>query len=223
MDDEQKLPPVTDEMLALYRRCRFAHREFWPRDCYKTRKPPEDPLAFIDEMHAKEEEFLEDPERFEVIEGGWDHEHCDVCWLRIDPGDWYTPILRGSGVSACTPCHLAETGRRRTSESVTPAHDPTKLRRLYLQHAKVTDAGLKYLARCSGLKILNLSSRPITDSGLQNLAKLAALEELHVARTCITDSGLIHLRRLKSLKRLDLTETRVTNKGVTRLKRDCVA
>ena len=107
MDEESKLPAITDEALVLYRRCRFLHREFWPRDCYKTREPPTDVLAFVDEWQKQGEQFLEDPERFEVIEGGWDHEHCDVCWLRIDPGDWYWPNEEPSihQIELCDTCY----------------------------------------------------------------------------------------------------------------------
>jgi hypothetical protein len=42
-------------------------------------------------MQEKGDEFLDDPEVFEVLEDGWDHEHCDVCSARIEPGDWYWP------------------------------------------------------------------------------------------------------------------------------------
>jgi hypothetical protein len=32
-----------------------------------------------------------DPEKFELLEGGWDHEHCYVCWAHIVEGDLYWP------------------------------------------------------------------------------------------------------------------------------------
>jgi hypothetical protein len=30
-----------------------------------------------------------DPAVYELIQDGWDHEHCDVCWARIADGDVY--------------------------------------------------------------------------------------------------------------------------------------
>ena len=107
MDAGPKLHPISDEALALYRRCRFVYREFWPRACYKTREPPDDLLAFFDECATQGEQLFEDPERFEVIEDGWDHEHCDVCSLRIDPGDWFWPNEEKSihHIELCETCH----------------------------------------------------------------------------------------------------------------------
>ncbi|HLJ93060.1 MAG TPA: Imm26 family immunity protein [Gemmataceae bacterium] len=98
-------------------------------------------------------------------------------------------------------------------------HDPGKLRRLFLQFADVTDAGLRYLARCSELTTLNLFSRPVTDSGLRSLRHLGTLEELNLGRTQITDAGLVFLRALKTLKKLELGETRVSDEGIRALQK----
>jgi Immunity protein 26 len=97
--------------------------------------------------------------------------------------------------------------------------DPAKLRKLYLQSAEVTDAGLKHLTGCTGLKTLNLATRPITDAGLRHLSRLDGLDELDLGRTRVTDAGLVHLRGLKGIKKLGLVGTQVTDQAVTALKR----
>jgi hypothetical protein len=108
MDESPRLHAISDEALSVYRRCRFVHREFWPRDCYRTREPPEDVLAFFDQWEKHGEQLVEDhPDQFELLEGGWDHEHCNVCWLRIEPGDWYWPNKDESvdEVDLCEECY----------------------------------------------------------------------------------------------------------------------
>lgn len=95
---------------------------------------------------------------------------------------------------------------------------PAELEELYLR-APVSDAGLKRLAHCTNLKILDVLLQPITDAGLMHLAKLAALEELDLGRTQITDAGLVHLRGLKKLRKLGLKGTRATAKGIASLKK----
>jgi hypothetical protein len=107
MDESPKLPEITDKDLATFRRCHFVRRVFRARDCYRSLEPPEDFMDFLEEWQEQGDDLFEDPERFEVIEGGWDHEHCDVCWVRIGDGDPYWPNEgeEGGHVDLCDKCY----------------------------------------------------------------------------------------------------------------------
>lgn len=100
-------PRITEKELSTFRRCRFVHRVFRPRDSYRSLEPPADFMEFLNEWQARGDDFFEDPTRFEVIEGGWDHEHCDVCWARIEDGDTYWPNEdeEAGQVDLCEKCY----------------------------------------------------------------------------------------------------------------------
>src|SRR5205823_2476241 len=68
----------------------------------------------------------------------------------------------------------------------------------------VSDVGLVFLARMSGIRGVSLFEAPISDDGLVNLQALTALKDLGLESTRITDAGLVHLGRLTSLKSLGL-------------------
>jgi hypothetical protein len=46
-----------------------------------------------------------DPEEYEVVEEGWDHEHCHVCWVRIEPGDGYWQSAEEHPLELCLACY----------------------------------------------------------------------------------------------------------------------
>jgi mannose-6-phosphate isomerase-like protein (cupin superfamily) len=46
-----------------------------------------------------------DPEAYELVTGGWDHEHCDVCCVRIADGDVYWTNDGPDHVDLCTTCY----------------------------------------------------------------------------------------------------------------------
>jgi hypothetical protein len=108
MSEAPKQPTITEQDLATFRRCRFVHRVFHPRDAYQSLEPPADFVALVKEWGERGDELLEDPERFEVIPGGWDHEHCDVCMVRIEGGDSYWPNEeeQEGQVDLCEQCYL---------------------------------------------------------------------------------------------------------------------
>lgn len=91
MSERSDLPKISEQELATFRRCRFVRRVFHPRDCYRSLEPPKDFLEFLEEWNARGDELLDDPTRFEVVPGGKDHEHCDVCMVRVEDGDTYWP------------------------------------------------------------------------------------------------------------------------------------
>jgi hypothetical protein len=107
MDEPPNLPPITEQELATFRRCRFARRVFHPRDCYRSREPVGDFSEFAEEWRERGDELLQDDSLFEVVPGGWDHEHCDVCWGRVVEGMTYWPNVNEDAghVDLCETCY----------------------------------------------------------------------------------------------------------------------
>ena len=66
---------------------------------------------------------------------------------------------------------------------------------------------------------LALSRTKITDAGLKEVAKLQKLERLGLEGTKITDAGLKEVAKLQQLKILWLQDTQITDAGVTELKK----
>lgn len=46
-----------------------------------------------------------DPENLELLEGGWDHEHCHVCNARIEAGDTYWQCYEPHPLELCPDCY----------------------------------------------------------------------------------------------------------------------
>ncbi len=90
---------------------------------------------------------------------------------------------------------------------------------LMIPQAARTDLGLKhYLAAIAPSDNLDLFSWRISDEGLKELAKLKGLKHLDLQRTGVTDKGLkLLVPHLKTLEQLSLKDTAVTKAGVTEL------
>jgi internalin A len=91
---------------------------------------------------------------------------------------------------------------------------------------RITDQGLKYVARLSQLQRLDLRLTNMTDAGLKELAGLKQLELLDLSDTRVTDAGLKELTGLKQLRHVvvrrrssDPNLNRVTADGVDALKK----
>ena len=84
---------------------------------------------------------------------------------------------------------------------------------------KVTDAGLKEVAKLTQLKGLYLEGTDITDAGLKEITKLKQLSFLALNQTQITDASLKDVAKLKQLKFINLEDTKVTESGVTQLQK----
>ena len=82
---------------------------------------------------------------------------------------------------------------------------------------KVTDAGLKGVAKLKQLKGLYLEGTEITDATLKEVAKLKQLNFLALNLTEITDAGLKEVAKLKQLRFVNLEDTKVTKAGVEEL------
>ena len=85
-----------------------------------------------------------------------------------------------------------------------------KLEELLLRNTKVTDASLKEVAKLQGLIALDLAESNITDAGLKYVVKLKKLKFLRLWDTKVTDEGLKELVKLPNLERLDLTKVSIT-------------
>ena len=65
-----------------------------------------------------------------------------------------------------------------------------------LTYSKITDAGLKHLAKLKQLTSLDLRSCwRITDGGLKELAKLEQLTKLNLRDTKVTKAGVAQLQK----------------------------
>jgi Leucine-rich repeat (LRR) protein len=67
-----------------------------------------------------------------------------------------------------------------------------KLRALFIDNTRITDAGLAYLETLS-LRRLGLNSTAISDASIPQLAKLRNLERLDVEGAGLTEAGLSRL------------------------------
>ena len=93
-----------------------------------------------------------------------------------------------------------------------------KVTRLILNGTKkVTDAGLKEVAKLTQLKGLYLEGTEITDAALKEVAKLKKLNLLAWKLTQISDAGLKEGAKLKQLRFVNLEDTKVTKAGVDQL------
>ena len=86
-------------------------------------------------------------------------------------------------------------------------------RELKKPEGKLTEADLE------SVRSLDLSDTKITDAGLKELAKLQELRKLFLSNTKITDEGLKEMAKLQKLKFLHLIETKITDADVTKLKK----
>ena len=87
---------------------------------------------------------------------------------------------------------------------------------------KITDEGMKYVARIQTLKYLSLAAcSHITDAGLANLANSSSIETVDLRGcTAISDRGLSHLAIMPKLKEVSLGGcTNVSETGIEMLRK----
>ena len=94
----------------------------------------------------------------------------------------------------------------------------TEIQDLYIEGTPVTDAGLVHLREMKDLRVLDLRGTKVSDDGLANLAGFKQLKELAISGSGITDRGLDHLKGLTKLERLYHDGTRVSDAGLAALK-----
>src|SRR5207245_4930066 len=85
---------------------------------------------------------------------------------------------------------------------------------LDLYGVKITDAGVEYLRKMTGLRRLNLLGGQITDASAEILSQFQELRDLNLYRSRISNAGLARLQSLKKLEMLDLRYSGVSSAGV---------
>lgn len=86
------------------RTLRFVRQPYAAQDMLIAREPTEDGYYVSEAYHGQR--F--DKSRFRVVRGGWDHEHCYLCWAKVMPGDewWATEAPGHDGeIGLCAECH----------------------------------------------------------------------------------------------------------------------
>ena len=79
---------------------------------------------------------------------------------------------------------------------------------------QITDAGLKELVKLKELATLILTGTKITDTGLKEVIQLKQLEVLYLRSAQISDAGLKELAKLSNLRMLDLGTSQITDAGL---------
>lgn len=111
--------------------------------------------------------------------------------------------------------HLAKP--KLTDEGLRDVAKLDRIASLHLRDTKITSAGLVHLKEMSHLRRLHLERTRVDDDGVANLSELKELEYLNLYETGITDGALQHLEGLTKLRRLFVWQTKVTDEGVAKL------
>jgi hypothetical protein len=94
-----------------------------------------------------------------------------------------------------------------------------KVTSLDLNDTKITDAGLKEIAKLQQLTSLHLNHTQITDAGIKDIAKLQQLTHLYLHETKITDACLGDIAKWQQLLVLSLRNTKITKAGAAELRK----
>ncbi len=94
-----------------------------------------------------------------------------------------------------------------------------ELRQLLLGRTRITDLGLKSIARLPRLYLLELSGTKVTDAGINELSQLAPLKVLRFRGTAVSDQGIAQLGKLSKLMLLSVGGSRVTSAGIAELRK----
>ncbi len=89
---------------AFVRTLRFVRRPYSDQDMLLTLQPNDAGYYASSVYHG--EPF--DPTRYRVVRGGWDHEHCYLCWAKVLPGEewWAThPANFEDEIGLCLDCY----------------------------------------------------------------------------------------------------------------------
>jgi hypothetical protein len=108
--------------------------------------------------------------------------------------------------------------RAATDEGLALLRELTSIRRLYMDHSQVTDAGMRVVASFPNLEELDLrDASQVGDAGLMHVRNPAHLKRLLLRRTRVSDAGMGFLCDLNNLEVLDLGMTPVTGEGLKQL------
>jgi hypothetical protein len=90
---------------------------------------------------------------------------------------------------------------------------------LNLLGGAITDRGMAHLANLERLRVLTVQSSPITNKGVQHLIKLRHLRFLDLDDTTLDDDAIPALQKLEKLESLKIDGTSLSEAGIAKLKR----
>ncbi len=93
------------------------------------------------------------------------------------------------------------------------------LQELLIPRTRITDKGLKHLARLPVLEELDLSETAVGDNGMASLSASRTLTNLALEQSEVSDAALEHLARMPALEQINLIDTRITGTGLASLSR----
>lgn len=117
------------------------------------------------------------------------------------------------------PIEVNLISRSASDATVSQLRQLTKLRRLRMRGAYVTDTGMADLGAMNTLETLELFYPFITDNGLKHIENLTRLRKLTVTDARVTDDGLTWLAGLKDLDELTLKDLKITSAGLVHTQR----
>lgn len=114
---------------------------------------------------------------------------------------------------------LSLSGQQIDDTSVAHIAVMPRLSRLHFANTNLTDAGLRQVAACAGLRSLFLDRTAVTDTGVAEFLEKthAQLNGISLAETSVTDKGLEALAKCKELIDLNLADTRISDATLKRL------
>ena len=81
-------PNYVDQLFEQCQDVRFVHKVFSPQPLLEPVESESlDPDVMVEAALYTGQAF--DPAKYRLVEGGWDHDHCYVCWQAIRAGDAY--------------------------------------------------------------------------------------------------------------------------------------
>lgn len=122
----------------------------------------------------------------------------------------------GEGCAGLTVLQLAEVSIDDADLAILP--ELVSLRQLVLE-APIGDAGMKFIAACPSLEIVNLPQSQCSDEGLGELRALPLLTLLRIGSPHLSDAGMEHLAEMPNLRFLHLIDVPITDQGLEPLKR----
>lgn len=115
-------------------------------------------------------------------------------------------------------CVSARFDRPADDEALAALSWSTTVREVEAPFSKLSNDGLKHLAKLRDLESLDLSGATIDGRALAHLKGLRSLRYLTLDGTGVTDEGLEHLRELPASNTCPWGGTRVTDAGLAKLR-----
>jgi Leucine-rich repeat (LRR) protein len=151
----------------------------------------------------------------------WEQAGAQAGWIRPDDqGDfWFREgTKKGYGAGPNLPDDLPAFQFSNWKEGVIAELPvPAVAFALDLPRTRVTDVGLKELAKLESLQLLNLDNTNVGDAGVKELIGLQNLRAINLHYTDITDAGLRELTKLKNLRSVNLNGVKVSSNALFQL------